>query len=270
MLCLFLSYLERISGRYEENCCAGIGKFYTYISLIWVPYFQYFWVILPEAPNTIDIEKSRYLPEASALLASLEIDDPAPKFENPINTKLHVNLSSSGTSYQQSFPLVPFTFEQTNIGTTSTKLAIHSLGVVHHLISEFNNSKNEKQLDQALNYLLDYANWDRDNRFLNGFNNNDHAVASRAFALVKVWIHYRQRKNYSPPIGRALTDYAGYLAAKLSKQEFYTYYSNHGSMQNLGLMLLGSTFRHYTDSATWFELGSSRLEEQQRSTDPRQ
>lgn len=239
-----------------------LAGFITYMLLIWVPYFQYFRVAFPEAPNAMDIEKSRYFPESSALLAALEIDDPAPKFENAIDAKLHLNFSSSGPSHRHSTPLIPFTLEQTNMGTTSTKLAIHSLGVVHHLISEFKKTKSEKQLGQAIDYLLDYANWDRDNRFSNSFNNNDHAVASRAFALVKVWIHYRQQQNYSPLIGRSLTEYAGYLAVKLKKQGFYTYYSNHGSMQNLGLMLLGSTFRHYTDSATWFDVGYRRLEEQ--------
>jgi hypothetical protein len=236
--------------------------FVVYLSLIWTKYIHYFWVPTSDSVSSTLIEEMRRIPAKAILASMVVIDDPAPKFEEFISPEFSISVADMGTDNNQVISLLPFNRDHPQMGTSSTKLAINSLGVVHYLLDKYEISKNTELIEQALNYTLSYAQWDRENAFTNSFNNNDHAVASRSFALVKLWLHYRDANEYSSLSAHKLINYAQSLGTKLESDTFYTYFSNHGSMQNLALMLLGSAFRVLPNADDWFSIGLSRFEEQ--------
>ena len=236
--------------------------FVVYLWLIWGDYLSFYWVT-PPAP--VELEKIQGLktePADSILEGMLQIDDPAIKFEEKINSTFTLSLNTSLNDKVSHEKLVPFATNHPVLGTSSTKLAINSLGVTNILIEQYVAENDASLLVLGLEYTLSYAQWDMDNSLKAAFNNNDHAVASWAMIVTKLWRHYRIAGTFQNEKARRLLDYAGYLGAKLLNESFYTYHSNHGTMQNLALMILGASFKSLPEASRWFTTGLNRLEEQ--------
>lgn len=246
---------------YKTGACITIC-FAIYLSLVWGEFLSFYRVKTPPLVSIESIESSRHEPADKTFDAMLHIDDPAIKFSEQVSPDFTLLLNKGSKTQSTAVSLLPFSQHHTEIGTSYTKLAINSLGVVNLLLRDYEGSADPALLTKGLRYTLAYAQWDMDHSVHVAFNNNDHAVASRSIIVSRLWYHYRRSELFQTQKAKSLLDYASYLAAKLLNEKFYTYHSNHGTMQNLALMILGSGLRALPQSSVWLEVGLSRLEEQ--------
>jgi len=156
----------------------------------------------------------------------------------------------------------PFDSRDLFRGNSSWLLSLHSLSAVQLLLERYQLSGNTKYLTMAVEYTLAFSRYDYDEKFNAGFLNNDHAVAARVYVLSSLWRHYRDTGIYDERVAKQLVSYVLFLGNRLKKDSFYTYKTNHGTMQNIALMLLSTVFQGVATVDSYGELGLQRLEEQ--------
>lgn len=88
---------------------------------------------------------------------------------------------------------------------------------------------------------------------------NDHAIAARVRVLAEFWRLYRARPDYDPEVGRSVLAQAARYGYFLSSPEQFIFATNHGFMQNLGLLVLSLSFPTLPDRARYHELALERL-----------
>ncbi|TAK03053.1 MAG: hypothetical protein EPO36_00220, partial [Chloroflexota bacterium] len=91
---------------------------------------------------------------------------------------------------------------------------------------------------------------------------NDHAVAARAQVLVQYWRIARSRPDAGPDAGRAIFAQAARYGWFLSNPGHFTFATNHGLMQNLGLLELGLAFPGLPGAQDYERIALQRLGEQ--------
>jgi hypothetical protein len=91
---------------------------------------------------------------------------------------------------------------------------------------------------------------------------NDHAVAARAQVLVEYWRIDRSRPDARPDAGRAILAQAARYGWFLSNPGHFTFATNHGLMQNLGLLELGLAFPGLPGAPDYERIALQRLGEQ--------
>ena len=95
-----------------------------------------------------------------------------------------------------------------------------------------------------------------------GYLWNDHATAARVRVLGEFWRLYRQRPDYSPEVGRVVLEQAARYRALLADPGRFTFATNHGVMQNLGLLELAAAFPSLPDAERSIQLAEDRLDQQ--------
>lgn len=110
--------------------------------------------------------------------------------------------------------------------------------------------------------LIAWAERERSMWFPVGFIWNDHALASRMFVLARFWSHYRHHPAFSEKGARLLLQAADRCARLMAKPESFTFATNHGVMQNLGLLHAAAAFPGLERAADYAGIGAHRLEEQ--------
>lgn len=91
---------------------------------------------------------------------------------------------------------------------------------------------------------------------------NDHAIAARVRVLAEYWRIYRSRPDYQPEVGQAVLEQAARYGYFLSSPEHFTFATNHGLMQNLGLLHLSLAFPSLPESSGYHEVALDRLGQQ--------
>ncbi len=91
---------------------------------------------------------------------------------------------------------------------------------------------------------------------------NDHAVAARAQVLVEYWRIARSRPDSRLDTGRAVLAQAARYGWFLSNPGHFTFATNHGLMQNLGLLELVLAFPGLPDAPDYERIALQRLGEQ--------
>jgi hypothetical protein len=91
---------------------------------------------------------------------------------------------------------------------------------------------------------------------------NDHALSARVAVLVLFWRVYRHHPDFDPKVAMTvfeLVDRSGQLLARL---QLFTFFSNHGVMQNLALAHIAVAFPSLPGANRYGRVAAERLQEQ--------
>ena len=238
----------------------GIAIALLVIFSIWIPLFSHYHITAP----TIDsptLQRSRSNPTDTVLaeigkykhklVPPLGMD-----LKDPIGTAEHI-LQRNGTTCSAKMGKTGLFDPQCLID-----LEYASFGVPRTLLAAYEASGREKYLDAARRFILAWADYERRVWLPNGLLWNDHAVAVRSVAMSEFWRHYRHSPQYDERQAKNFLSLVSATALRLANPAYYTYASNHGTMQNLGLLHLSLAFPELPNSAAFADLAIRRQQEQ--------
>lgn len=144
------------------------------------------------------------------------------------------------------------------------ELSVNGMAIPHLLLRAYAETHDARFLSAAAAYARDWADFERGFYLPHGLFWNDHAIASRAMVLTELWFRYRSLPvaEQDPEVARGILGLVGRYATLLARDTLYTYRSNHGSMQNLALLILALAFPELDDAPRWAETGYRRFLEQ--------
>ena len=87
-------------------------------------------------------------------------------------------------------------------------------------------------------------------------------MANSISILAELWLYVRQNQNLNPELGKKILSFAGRIAERIAKPQFFTYRTNHGFMQSVALVQYASAFPSLSNSEKLGRLGCSRLSDQ--------
>lgn len=144
----------------------------------------------------------------------------------------------------------------------SLRLWIASYAVPDFLLAAYAATGRDEFFGAARDYILDWGDYERRAWLPTGLLWNDHATAARVRVLGEFWRLYRTRPDYDPEAGRKVLQQAARYGEFLSNPEYFTFATNHGVMQNLGLLHLALAFPTLPNSATLRRVAMERMDAQ--------
>ena len=165
----------------------------------------------------------------------------------------------------------PFHADTMAYGSGKWQLFIHSLGLPKVLLDAYQADGRPDFLRAAADYLVAYDAYEGGGWKPGGYLwrdtwsryvRNDHAVAARVPVLAQFWKLYRNSPDYRPDVAKAVFRMVARCAYLLSDPSRFTYATNHGVMQNLGLLNLSLSFPTLADVEGNSRLAFNRLDEQ--------
>lgn len=173
----------------------------------------------------------------------------------------HGRFSFYGTDYSVN---VPFRKNDDLFGMSTWHLRLSGFIVPGLLIRAYEVSGDDKYLHAAVDYVIDWADFESSLLIPRGTIFNDHATAARAVVTTKIWRLYRVSRIFSVSEATHLLQYVEKLSRLLQDTRLYEYQSNHGLMQNLALLHIAVAFPILHESDRNIEVGTSRLMAQLR------
>ncbi|TFG51454.1 MAG: hypothetical protein E4H37_07880 [Gemmatimonadales bacterium] len=139
------------------------------------------------------------------------------------------------------------------------RLWVASYAVPDFLLAAYVETDREEYFFAARDYVLGWEEYERRSWGPRGLLWNDHAIASRVRVLGEFWRLYRERPDYDPAVGVAVLRQAARYGKFLSDPAHFTFATNHGVMQNLGLLQLSLAFPTLPRSEEFRKLAVERL-----------
>ena len=130
------------------------------------------------------------------------------------------------------------------------------------LLAAFEVSENEAYYFAAKEFILSFAEYERSALLPKGLLWNDHALAARVITLTNFWRLYRHRPDFRLQEARQILESAERTGRLLAHEGEYTFATNHGTLQNLGLLHLSVAFPQLPGAIEFSELGLRRFDEQ--------
>ncbi len=143
-------------------------------------------------------------------------------------------------------------------------LPFASLFQVDVLVRAFRASGNVRYLEAARDAVLAFARYERSAWRDHGFLWNDHAVAARMGAVIRFWALYRRSDIFAPADAAEILQHVKRSTALLARESQFTAWSNHGVMQNIGLLQVAAAFPGLVDARSTAETAVRRLSMQMR------
>ena len=156
----------------------------------------------------------------------------------------------------------PFTPEDLSLGSPALQLQVAGLVPADLLLAAYDLTGDEKFFRSAQRLLLDFVRYERRARIPKGLLWNDHAIANRVFVLSDFWRRYRGRADFRPEVATVVLDAAARAAAFLADPGQFTFSSNHGIMQNVGLLRFAVAFPALPGAERYRRVAVERLAEQ--------
>lgn len=157
---------------------------------------------------------------------------------------------------------LPFDAGDFDSGTPSGALNMASLVVPDTLLSAYEATGNESYFAQARQAILAFGAFERGLLTDLGNVRNDHAIVARVGVLIRFWRLYRKRPDFDEVVARDVLQQMTRCVAFLGKRAHFTAATNHGVMQNIGLLQAAAAFPDVPDVTDWREIARSRLREQ--------
>ena len=132
------------------------------------------------------------------------------------------------------------------------------------LLAAYETTGREEFYGAARDAILAWGRYEQSARLPKGYLWNDHAIAARVRVLAEYWRITRQRPDYRPDDGRPVLQQAARYLELLSDPGQFAFASNHGLMQNLGLLHLLVAFPALPESDRYLRLALDRLDGQLR------
>jgi len=156
----------------------------------------------------------------------------------------------------------PFDEDLVFSGDSSWQLAYSGFLVPSIFLRAFDATGRDEFLAAARDFILGWWAFEKDALLPEGFLWNDHAIASRAIVLSEFWYRYRYHRLFNAPDAQAVIALAENTARLLSRKSLYTYRTNHGFMQNIGLAKIALSFPGTRKMDEYKVLSFERMREQ--------
>lgn len=148
-------------------------------------------------------------------------------------------------------------------GGPTFQLGVASFGTEELLLDAYEESRDPRYLQAARARVLQFAEWEARQSTPVEFTWNDHAIAARIPVVARLWSLLRNTGENIPEQERQqLLTLVGRSGALLAKPDHFTVRTNHGVMQNVGLLQIGAAFPYLPQAAQWRALALQRLEMQ--------
>jgi hypothetical protein len=151
--------------------------------------------------------------------------------------------------------------EPGDLGRLPAELQLSYAGFVvpDLLLAAYTDSGREEFFAAAEAFIASWDRYERQSLGPQGLLWNDHAISARVRVLAEFWRIYRARPDYRPDVGRAVLTQAARYGSLLSSPEQFTFATNHGIMQNLGLLLLSLSFPTLPDRERYHAIALERF-----------
>src|SRR6266851_1089168 len=235
------------------------------ILILWLPEFRHYSV--PEARITAEVlTTARQSPSDDVLQEIREfylfpMENRPPELETALSARILQGRLEIPDMPAATFSLrfTPTDLENLPVGP---RLWFAAFAVPDFLLAAYENTKREEFFVAARDFLLAWDAYERRAWLPAALLWNDHATAARVRVLGEFWRLYRNRPDYDPEVGRVVLQQAARYGEFLLSPEQFTFASNHGVMQNIGLLHLSLAFPSLPQSARYRQVAFDRLHEQ--------
>ena len=229
---------------------------------VWLPVFKHHAV--DDIPVSAQmVESARHAPSDAVLtelrdFSLMPIEDRGPEMDVAVADRiLDGQLALPGS------PRAPIglPFEPDDLDGLPPALRLRFAGytVPDFLLAAYVETGREEFFAMARDTILAWDRYERSVRLPKGYLWNDHAIAARVRVLGEFWRIARQRPDYRAEDGLVVLRQAARYRELLSDPGHFTFATNHGLMQNLGLLHLEAAFPTLPDGARYRRLALDRL-----------
>ena len=233
------------------------------VASIWWPEFDHFRIdrAVPSADVSDKLSHepvTKRLAEIASFTFSVSLGVPPEHLSRVANSML-LGVLEAPSFFEKTLPLRgwPDDFSQ---GTSTFQLAMASLAAESLLLDEYDASGDMRFYALARDRVVNFAEYEAQQRMPIGFLWNDHAVAARIAVLIRVWRTLRDDPTATPPQRSSLLALVARSGELLAKPSQFTVRTNHGVMQNLALLQITAAFPELPNVPYWRALALSRLE----------
>lgn len=145
-------------------------------------------------------------------------------------------------------------------GPATMQLKMASMLVPDLLLQAYSETGERHYFDHTISATLGWARMEKATWIPVGLLWNDHAVASRVLYLARFWQHYRVDEMFDAEIAGEILGFVSRSAEHLARAQRYTYRTNHGIMQNLGLLHVAAAFPELPRRQDYLNLALARLD----------
>ena len=146
---------------------------------------------------------------------------------------------------------LPFSSDDLDRLPPALQLRFAGFVVPDFLLAAYVASGREEFFAAALEFIMSWGQFERQSVLPKGLLWNDHATAARVRVLAEFWRIYRSRPDFRPEVGQAVLEQAARYGHFLSSPGHFMFFSNHGVMQNLGLLQLSLAFPSLPEAALY-------------------
>lgn len=145
------------------------------------------------------------------------------------------------------------------VGPPTVQLQMASMLVPDVLLQAYELTGERDYFVSARQATLAWARMEAAARLPVGLLWNDHAVASRILYLARFWRYFRDDPDFNVEEARVILGLVARSAGHLAHRTEYNYRTNHGIMQNLGLLHVAAAFPGLPGSRAYLNLAIKRL-----------
>ncbi len=231
--------------------------------MVWGPLWRHFHVSVAPIDAAV-LQRHRQEPADSVLAAVAEA---SMMTDHPLRGDAAVAAARRILQGELALPALPplaigdgFAPAQLEAGVPVQQVWVASLIVPDLLLRAHEHAPDPAYLAAAERYLRGYIAHEARVHFPEGLLANSHAVSNRPGVLARFWRH--ARKNASDELVRTVQGFALRTGTLLARPGFFIAATNHGVMQNVGLLQLAAAFPALPEAAGWRDTALQRLEQQ--------
>ncbi|MCC6531342.1 MAG: heparinase II/III family protein [Burkholderiales bacterium] len=233
---------------------------------LWLPDFAYYYVPGAAIEREL-IERSRDVP-GGGVLDELERMQLAVgrKFEHgqELVAAAEAMLAGELRLSAQVSRRFDISFDPADLLEPAAALPFASLFVPSVLLDAYASTGREEFYLAAKKFLLAFADFERSAWRPKGLIWNDHAIAARIPVTIKFWRIYRQRADFDRGEAGKVLQLLARSGQFLAKPSHFTFRTNHGVMQNIGLLQLCVALPSLANASSWCDTALARLHDQMR------
>lgn len=234
-------------------------------AVIWVPEIAHFHVARPEMTDT-QVDQAISGGDKNVAAAIQRIDFGLAGDLSDIETVLAAENMLVGRLYVPGvgYRDVGWPFEKGHLllGGPTFQLRMAGLAWLELVVDAWRLTGEDKFLDFAEENALRFIRFEARQILPTGYLWNDHAVANRTIVYAHLWAALNTKNGIKRETARSLLVAADRSARLLARPSHYTYRTNHGVMQNVGLIVVAAAFPSLTDSEVFMSVGYERLARQ--------
>lgn len=246
-----------------ELGCYGLPAL-TFLSL-WIPVVRHYYVPNPTITDGM-LNAARWLPSDQVLedLQAFYFFTPSRIHEAQLVETAQKLLK--GEMDNLGFPGeklgMPFDASDLDRLSGHWQLLLVNFAVPDILLDAYQVTGNEAFLSMARDVILGWALYERQAWLPGGYLWLDTAVAERILVLAKFWRFYRHHPAFDPEVAKIVLGLAVRSSRFLAKPTHYTFSSNHGIIQNLGLWHFCLAFPSLPHAEQYKQLALARMRDQ--------